>query len=176
MINLLPVENRKNAWREYSQRRLIAFGLMLMTLFLTAIILLTTFYFSSRLGWQPVVIAQGDKDVSDRLVYEQKLKLLRENLSLLTGQEKSLSGSSVFEKIAKTKVPGIRIVSFKIEDNSKDKPFIKLEIFASTRKIASDYIAKLRKMDEITDVVVPILTSDKNLNISIELSFVDPNK
>ena len=177
MINLLPLENKKNVWREYRGRRAIVIGLVMMFLLLTGIILLTAFYFSSLWGLKPRASMATEKDEKDRTVYELKLKNLSDNLKLLSGTENGLpSVVSVFEKVSQLKEGGIKIEAFKYELKSTGESLFRLQVSASTRKVASDYLVKLHKVEGIEDVIYPILTGDKNLTIPLELILASKKK
>ncbi|MFA6416074.1 MAG: hypothetical protein WCW56_01145 [Candidatus Paceibacterota bacterium] len=176
MINLLPLENKKNIWRDYRNRRSVTIALVVMFLLLTGIILLTAFYFSSLFGLQPRASVVVEKNEKDRPAYELKLKNLKEELALLSGPSNNFSAISVFERISQTKVAGVGIESFSQEIKTTGEIIFKLQVTAGSRKMASDYISKLHSVEGVKDVVYPILTSDKNLTIPLEIILADKKK
>lgn len=176
MINLLPIENKKNVWRDYRVRRSIVAGLLVMFLLLTGIILLAAFYTSSLLGWQPRTSVGIDRDEKDRPSYELKLKDLRDNLALLSVEDSHFAAADIFEKIAQVKLSGITIEAFRYETKADGEEIFRLQIGASTRKVATEYINRLHKVPGVKDIVSPILTGDKNLSVPLEILLIDQKK
>lgn len=173
MINLLPVENKKNIWRDYHCRHSIAVSLSILFLLLTGIILLLAFYFSSILGYQPRASAIVEKGEKERKNYEQNLEKLRSNLKLLAGPDDVFSVAEVFKRITQMKENGIWLNAFRSSVNPEGKTVLKLQISASNRKIASSFIAKLRQVEGVKEVTAPILTSDKKFTTNVDLVLGD---
>ncbi|KKQ51182.1 MAG: hypothetical protein UT40_C0025G0010 [Candidatus Woesebacteria bacterium GW2011_GWA1_39_21b] len=171
MINLLPAGQKIKISNDYHNRRATAVGLLTMVVIFSGLVLLGAFYFSALIGLGASVGQEAVKNREEsRGQYEHQLSELRQNLTLLKGlTSNNFSVEAIFEKLAKTKMAGIKIKALQYSLDDKGQVALKMQITATTRKIAVEYISNLKKMEEIADVVHPILIEAKNLSIPLEL-------
>jgi len=177
MINLLPIQDKKNIKKEFLRRFIVVLSVCLLLLIVTKIILsLSLFscltFLEKNLNEQLISVEHLARlKTIDKL--EAETKEVNQLLSVLqNAQEKSHIFSDNVSQILEILPSSVKINSFYFEKNdNKPKPKITLGGEAITRTGLLSFVEKLKSNIRFKEVTLPVssLLTERDVDFSITI-------
>ncbi len=173
MINLLPIEKRKEVIALYKSRRLVAFGLLFIFVIFVSVVLLALFFTTFNIQKKGLLgfVAEKDNDGQakefDRL--SEVIKDLNQKSVTIVRANNLIKPSQVFDNIFKTKPATINILSI---DFDQETNLVIVEGVADNRSALVSFVESLSANQFFSQVDSPIsnLVGNENALFKIELT------
>ena len=178
MINLIPIEEKKQIRKDFYNRFLVVFFIMLSVLVVILLIIVLPYYFISlekKISTNKELDAQKNEIMPE---IDQKalvsIKDLDAKLSLLNEARKNdyTFSQKVINEIVSQKIYGIKINKFFYENNSLEGKKVNITGIAQSREQLLLFRQNLESDLMFKDVNLPISNFVKGRNIEFNLNLI----
>lgn len=149
MINLLPLQEKKNLRMEENWRLVLILGFLFLIFLISLFLILFSVksYLWGQVESRKILVDLEEKyfQSSEIQALREKITLANQNLSKLTPfYQKQKRGTEILEKISQTLPPGVYLTTLSWQ---KDTSQISLSGFSPTREILFEFKKKLEEKE-----------------------------